>query len=149
MFGSGPQGCVTISYHVTNLKNTGGVWRTCFKSWLQNGRSSINYSVDSIHNSHIGSPSFTDFFQADDEALQVCENLKEYYFMGITDTKIALRAGFWTIQSKVCITSCCGVSTHVIFYCSTKTIQHRRETLGLARKKLQSTALKLWSLQVV
>ena len=40
---------------------------------------------------------------------------------------------FWTIQSSEwCIVlCCCGVSTDVIFYFSTKTIQRRRDTLGL------------------
>ena len=57
-----------------------------FKSWLQNGRTSMNHSVSSIPQ-WLFFPLLLNVLQADDEAF--CAKIKEYYLMGVTDTKMA------------------------------------------------------------
>ena len=101
---------------------------TCFKSWLQNGKTSMNHSVSSIPQQF--SLSYWTFASQQWGSLHknwrvLChENYR--HKDGTTVTR-----WLWTIQSsKVCIVCSCEVSTHMIFF-STKTIQHRREMLGL------------------
>ena len=55
------------------------------ESWLQNSRTSMNHSVRSIPTAVL--PFLTECLQADDEVL--CAKIEEYYFMGVTDTKMA------------------------------------------------------------
>lgn len=84
----------------------------------------------------LSGPSLTECLQADDEAF--CAKIEEYYFMGITDTKMAplLQDDFELSKfpryvSYYAVVECDCPSFYLIFYFSTKTIQRRRETLGL------------------